>query len=170
LTKREARTVETGKKSGCKPPQPLQKGPKPDDLWVTQADRGAGIRHHHSAGVDHIAKRLPEILEDHDNALPGVFRQLLKCLSDHLKELDRQVLDLEGQIQTWHRENEARKKLPKIPGIGPNTASALVTSIGDAKIFSNNRQLAALVEHQQTRECLPDNLADSWCQSGNPSR
>ena len=94
-------------------------------------------------GIGHIAKRLPEILEDGENELPGVFRQLMQRLGDHLKELDRQVGELEVQIQSWHRENEASKKLAQIPGIGPITASALVASIGDAKSFENGRQLAA---------------------------
>ena len=81
-------------------------------------------------GIVHIAKRLPEILEDGENELPGVFRQLLQRLGDHLKELDRQVGELEVQIQSWHREHEASKNLAQIPGIGPITASALVASIG----------------------------------------
>jgi transposase len=94
-------------------------------------------------GIGHIAKRLPQILEDGENELPGAFRQLLDRLGDHLKELDRQVGELEVQIQSWHREHEASKKLAQIPGIGPITASALVASIGDAKSFENGRQLAA---------------------------
>ena len=94
-------------------------------------------------GIGHIAKRLPEILEDGENGLPGTFRQLLERLGDHLKELDRQVGELEVQIQSWHRENDASKKLARIPGIGPLTASVLVASIGDAKNFENGRQLAA---------------------------
>ena len=94
-------------------------------------------------GIAYIAKRLPEILEDGENNLPGTFRQLLNRLGDHLKELDRQVGELEGQIQGWHRESEASKKLAQIPGIGPITASALVASIGDAKSFDSGRQLAA---------------------------
>ena len=35
------------------------------------------------------------------------------------------------------------RKLEKVPGIGPITASALVASIGNAKSFDNGRQLAA---------------------------
>jgi len=94
-------------------------------------------------GISHIAQRLPDILADRANDLPGVFRQLLQRLGDHLKELDRQVGELEVHIQTWHRQNEASRKLEKIPGIGPITASAMVASIGDAKNFEDGRQLAA---------------------------
>jgi transposase len=94
-------------------------------------------------GIGHIAERVPEILEDGENDLPGVFRQLLQRMGDHLKELDRQVGELEAQIQSWHRDNETSRKVAQIPGIGPITASALVASIGDAKSFDNGRQLAA---------------------------
>ena len=94
-------------------------------------------------GICHITKRQPGILEDGESDLPGMFRQLLQRLGEHLKELDRQVSELELQIQLWHRQHDASRKLAQIPGIGPITASALVASIGDAKSFKNGRQLAA---------------------------
>jgi len=94
-------------------------------------------------GIVHIGKRLPEILEDGENELPGIFRQLIDRLGSNLKELDRQVKELEVQIQTWHRNSVDSKKLAQIPGIGPISASALVASIGDAKNFKDGRQLAA---------------------------
>ncbi len=94
-------------------------------------------------GIGHIAKRVPEILRDGENDLPGSFRLLIQRLLDHLKELDRQVGELEAQIQLWHRDTSASQKLAKIPGIGPMTASAMVASIGDARNFKNGRQLAA---------------------------
>jgi transposase len=94
-------------------------------------------------GISHLATRLSEILEDGENELPGVFRRLIDRLGAHLKALDRQVQELEVQIQAGHRANDASRKLAQVPGIGPITASALVASIGDAKSFANGRQLAA---------------------------
>lgn len=94
-------------------------------------------------GIAHIAKRVPELIEDASNELPGVFRLLVERLLDHLKELDRQVGELEAQIVRWHRSSELSSKLIKVPGIGPITASALVATIGDAKNFDNGRQVAA---------------------------
>lgn len=94
-------------------------------------------------GIVHIGKHLPEILEDGENELPGIFRQLIDRLGSNLKELDRQVKELEVQIQTWHRNSVDSKKLAQIPGIGPISASALVASIGDARNFKDGRQLAA---------------------------
>ena len=94
-------------------------------------------------GIAHIAQRVPELIEDASNELPGSFRVLVQRLLDHLKELDRQVDELEARIQEWHRSSDLSCKLSKLPGIGPITASALVASIGDAKNFKNARQLSA---------------------------
>lgn len=94
-------------------------------------------------GIANIAKRVPELIEDATNELTGSFRQLIDRLMSHLKELDRQVDELEAQIKAWHRASEASCKLEKVPGIGPITASALVATIGDAKNFDGGRQMAA---------------------------
>lgn len=94
-------------------------------------------------GIAHIARRVPELIEDASNELPGPFRLLIERLMEHLKGLHRQVLDLEALIEAWHRKSEASRKLEAIPGIGPITASALVASIGDANNFADGRQLAA---------------------------
>ena len=94
-------------------------------------------------GISHVTSRLPGILEDAENELPEVFRGLLHRLVEHFRELDRQVKELEAQINAWHRANEASCRLAQIPGIGPLTASALVATIGDARHFRNARELAA---------------------------
>ena len=94
-------------------------------------------------GIHYIARRVPEILEDASNELPDTFRALLARLLEYLKELDRQIKELESQIIQWHRDSELSHKLAAVPGIGPITASALVATVGDGKNFSNGRQLAA---------------------------
>ena len=94
-------------------------------------------------GIGHISKRLPEILEDGENGLPGMMRELLQRLGENLKDMDRQVGELERQIILWHREHEASRKLEAIVGVGPITASAMVATLGDAKSFKNARQVPA---------------------------
>ena len=94
-------------------------------------------------GIGHIANQVPELIEDASNELPGMFRLLVRRLLDHLKELGKQVHELEAQIVAWHRQNAQSRKLEKIPGIGPLTASALIASLGDARNFENGRQVAA---------------------------
>lgn len=94
-------------------------------------------------GVKHVTDRLPGILQDFENGLPDSLRQLMQRLGEHLKELDRQVSELEREIQQWHRGNEDSCRIAELPGVGPITASALVASVGDAKSFTNGRQMAA---------------------------
>jgi|UniRef100_UPI003F497226 transposase len=94
-------------------------------------------------GLTHVLGRVRELIEDASNELPGSFRLLIERLLDHLNRLDTQVAELEAQIKASHRNSEASRKLEKIPGIGPITASALVATVGDAKNFKNGRQLAA---------------------------
>jgi transposase len=124
-------------------------------------------------GISHIARRVPELLEDATNGLTGSFRLLIQRLMEHLKELDRQVRELEAQIQAWHRDNEASCKLARVPGIGPITASALVASIGDARSFANGlagsrtpaelqRRQERAARHQQAWGYLFANAADPW--------
>jgi transposase len=94
-------------------------------------------------GITRLRNQLPEILEDGDNGLPGLMRALLSTLLTHLKDLDQQIVALEREIVAWHRRNENSRRLERVPGIGPITASALVASIGNASNFKNGRQLAA---------------------------
>jgi len=96
-------------------------------------------------GIGYIATRLPAILEDGENGLPGSMRELLERLFIHLNALGRQVDELETKIQMLHRDNDASRRLAQIPGIGPLTASALVASIGQVNAFDNGRQLAAWI-------------------------
>lgn len=81
--------------------------------------------------------------EGASNELPVAFRQLIDHLTQHLKELDRQVKEFEKQVIAWHRSSELSRKLEKIPSIGPLAASALVASIADANSFDNGRQVSA---------------------------
>ncbi len=96
-------------------------------------------------GMAQLRERVPDILEDASNELPGAFRQLIQRLLEHLKVLDVQVDGLDDQILAWHRTNPDSQKLAQIPGLGPITASALVASAGDAKQFGCGRGLSAWI-------------------------
>lgn len=94
-------------------------------------------------GISHIRQRVPALIEDATNELPGTFRALIDRLLDHLKRLDQQVDEIEAQIKAWYRSNEACQRLGQVPGIGPLTATAMVATVGDARNFKNGRELAA---------------------------
>jgi len=96
-------------------------------------------------GIGYITKRVPELIEDASNDLPGIVRIEIQELLEHFKHLEERVNDCEKKIVCWHRKDGTSKKLEAIPGIGPITASALVASIGDSKHFKNGRQVAAWI-------------------------
>ena len=94
-------------------------------------------------GIGQLSRRVPEILEDGENGLPGLMRALLSRLLAQLQHLDQQVGELEREIVLWHRQNDDSRRLERIGGIGPLTASAYVASLGNAKSFNSGRQVAA---------------------------
>jgi transposase len=94
-------------------------------------------------GIHVLLRQVPAIVSNDENGLLESVRDLFTRLLGHVKELDRQVSELEQQILQWHKSNEQSRKLEKVPGIGPITASALVATIGDARAFRHGRQLAA---------------------------
>lgn len=94
-------------------------------------------------GLAVLRERVPTLLDEAKDELPGAFRQTILELLDHLKVLDKRVSQFELEILNWHRSNPMSKRLEKIPGIGPITASALVAAIGNARNFANGRQLAS---------------------------
>ena len=96
-------------------------------------------------GIAQVYKRVPEILEDGENGLPGSMRQLILRLTDNLKGLDEQVAALEKEIKQLHAGNEPSRKLAEVNGIGPLTASAMVATVGDAKNFDRGSQMAAWI-------------------------
>lgn len=96
-------------------------------------------------GIRHVYERVLTLIEDAGNELPRQFCQLIDRLVLHLRELDRQVQELEREIGQWHHNNEMSRRLETIPGIGPITASALVASAGDSRSFKSARQFAAWI-------------------------
>jgi transposase len=94
-------------------------------------------------GIRQLPTHLPDILEDAENELPGAMRALVHRLWENFQVLDRQVGELEREIKRLVREDEAVQRLTEIPGIGPITASALAATVGDARAFTNARQMAA---------------------------
>ena len=62
-------------------------------------------------GIHCIAQKVPQILQDAENGLPAISRELFSRLPEHFRELDRQVKDLQTQIAAWHREDPQSRRL-----------------------------------------------------------
>ena len=94
-------------------------------------------------GITYIRKEIPLILEDAENELTTMFRELLSELYDEMVHLDERIKKLEIKLAIVCAQNEACQRLLTIPGVGLLTATAMVAAIGDIRVFKNGRELAA---------------------------
>jgi transposase len=96
-----------------------------------------------AVGPNTLRRRLAEILEDADNELPVLSRELLATLNHQLRDLDLRIADMEKQMVIWHKNTEASQRIAEIPGIGVVTATAMVSAAGNGHAFRNGREFAA---------------------------
>jgi transposase len=57
--------------------------------------------------------------------------------------LDARVAHYDRRIEELAKEMEAAQRLMQLEGIGPVTATVVVASVGDGKVFGSGRQFAA---------------------------
>ena len=96
-------------------------------------------------GVAVLRKALPEILEDAENGLMSDFRALLAGLREDLVYLDERVVTVDQTLQTLANSHASARRLLKLRGVGPITATALVASLGDGHLFERGRDASAWV-------------------------
>jgi len=94
-------------------------------------------------GISYLRKTIPLILEDAENELSIMFREVLRDLYDELVHLDARIKVLEIKLETLCANNEDCQRLLSIPGVGLLSATAMVAAIGDIGAFNNGRELAA---------------------------
>lgn len=77
------------------------------------------------------------------SAVPGVMRDALRVLVQQIDRLALSVALLERRILEAVRQSATMRRLTGIPGVGPLTAHAIVTAIGDGRQFASARDFAA---------------------------
>ncbi|MFA0662253.1 IS110 family transposase [Vibrio splendidus] len=85
------------------------------------------------------------VLEDAENGLPILARELLQDLSNKIQNLNLEVLHYDRRVSALVREMASAKTLMDIPGVGEHSASAIVATVNDAKQFGSSRQFAAWI-------------------------
>jgi transposase len=93
------------------------------------------------AGFETLAAKI----DAGDSAIPRLLLTALKPLVEQWRALHANIDALEAGIVTRANSDERMRRLMKIPGVGPLTAHALVTAIGDPRRFSTGRDFAAWV-------------------------
>lgn len=104
-------------------------------------ERGITIR----KGRRHAEAALPTLLENAEVNLSGTLRLLVAQLASELKRFETQIAEIDAMIIRGANEHEACQRLMTIPGIGPISATAIVSAIGNGADFKKGRSFAAWV-------------------------
>lgn len=102
---------------------------------------GISFKAGRQAGLAEIRARLDEVEE----AVPGLLFSALREQLERIATLDQDIAKLEQRLVSWQKEQQACRKVAAIPGIGMLTATALVATIGDARVFKSGRELSAFL-------------------------
>jgi len=86
---------------------------------------------------------LAQAVASGEAGVPAVLIEPLRLLVQHIEQLGAAVALLEQRIVRAVRAHPAMRRLTTIPGVGPLTAHAIVTAIGEGKQFASARDFAA---------------------------
>lgn len=102
-------------------------------------DRGIAF----AQSITRARREIRLLLEDSAPELSDLFRSMLSQLYACLLALDQQITWFDKEIEKVFRSNDTCRRLAKIRGVGPKTATAIVAAVGDGAEFNNGRHLAA---------------------------
>ncbi|BCQ28629.1 IS110 family transposase (plasmid) [Caballeronia sp. NK8] len=88
-------------------------------------------------------ERLRREITPHLDTLPGWARRCISDLLEHAGNIEDRLDEYDRAISGIARDDERSKRLMKLRGIGPTTASKLLASLGGGHDFRNGRQVAA---------------------------
>lgn len=83
------------------------------------------------------------VVEDAENELSLLMRDLALRMLGELRAINEEISFYDKALSQVAKEREDCKRLLKVPGVGVQTATAMVAYVGDPKRFKNGRQLAA---------------------------
>ena len=104
-------------------------------------------------GLAPLRRRIPELLEDGEQPLSGLVRQLLHQALHHLYALDKQIKICDRELRLYARQHESVQRLMQIPGFGPVVGTMWHARMGNCQQFRRGRDASAasgLVPRQDT--------------------
>jgi transposase len=95
------------------------------------------------SGIRRLRAQWPLILEEAENSLTALGRELMNDLYQRLVALDEQVAQSDRRIAQIFKQDERCQHLAQVEGVGPLIVTAFLAAVGDARVFHNGRQVAA---------------------------
>jgi transposase len=93
-------------------------------------------------GITHIATLVAHV-EDPRSSLPESARLVLRLLVDTFTALERQIAELDGEINRRSKADPTARRLMTIPGVGPIVSTAITALVPAAQSFPAGRYFAA---------------------------
>ncbi len=95
-------------------------------------------------GIAQVRQQLPLILEDAENGLTALSREMFAEQYEKLKALDDDIKAQDHRINRLCNANELSKRFLDVPGVGPVTATIIAADLGDnGKGYESSRDYAA---------------------------
>lgn len=104
-------------------------------------------------GKASFTKTIPEILEDNDNQLSPILRELLANQYERYLYIDEQIKWFDDKLNHTIKQFDNAKRLMSIPGFGTLTSQAVAVWLGSGQQFKTGRDASAamgLVPKQET--------------------
>ncbi len=109
-----------------------------------------------------LRRAIPDWLEDAENGLSFLFRQLLQGLWGDLYALDQRMTELDKQIVVVAQEDPTARRLQQLRGVGPLIATALVATIGDGKQYRKGRDMAVFGLTEKLLKVVSEDESLGW--------
>jgi transposase len=119
-------------------------------------------------GIHALAKQLPDVLEDAENDLTPMVRQLLAEQLEQLRHCRQRNDALHARIVELASQDPAYGRLLELPGVGPVVASAYLASIGNGHQFHKGREVSAWLGLVPRQSGTRNGFAQGLLASGKP--
>jgi len=94
-------------------------------------------------GLHKVAGLIAIVMDDADERVPDLARQVLKVMAEEIDELQRRIAAIDAEALAWHKSSPVSQRLASVPGIGPIIATAIAATAPDPSVFRSGREFAA---------------------------
>jgi transposase len=115
-------------------------------------------------GRETFARRWARILEPGSTQLSPRLLVLIQRLREHWVALDGQIAEATQELTTWADHSPLCQRVATVPGA--MIATALVSAVGDARMFARGRDMAAWLG-LVPRDSTPQGAGPRWGTSAN---
>jgi len=101
-------------------------------------ERGITVR----AGREHLRNQIAVLLATVEEQSSGRFSRLLSRMVEEWNQIDKDLDEVDSEIESVAKTEESCRRLLTVPGIGPLVATAMVAAVGNGSAFAKGREFA----------------------------